>query len=335
MCPLAGWASSGTSPMPGRGDRARPGMMAVLYAISMRAADAIVSSAPKPMKIFPISEAWSQPELSSPLAADVSAMATARVGAGGALAGSVRSTSLSSSGEVTWVSAAGCASPGLFGAACTISLARADMARAFPAIGLSGVPAAASCALALATDGGIAGEVPALSAAASGASAFFVVEDFSAILSSLRCACLFQSREPCRVYLRTATRSVAALSLSELAAFASATALSSAAAAAGKGPAKHTNNPVANITTDRPPALMVIGNLPIGQPREAAMRPHGMSVTRQKKGIFGRAQAKAGRRCPARRVVLHRRQLLRSPRWVPAGAIDVMSLLARWIEARP
>src|ERR1700709_1558659 len=34
------------------------------YAMNMRAAEAIVSSAPKPMKIFPIREVWSQVELS-------------------------------------------------------------------------------------------------------------------------------------------------------------------------------------------------------------------------------------------------------------------------------
>jgi len=31
-----------------------------VYAMNIRAAEAIVSSAPKPMKIFPISEVWSQ-----------------------------------------------------------------------------------------------------------------------------------------------------------------------------------------------------------------------------------------------------------------------------------
>ena len=36
--------------------------------MNMRAAEAIVSSAPKPMKIFPISEVWSQVELSLLLA---------------------------------------------------------------------------------------------------------------------------------------------------------------------------------------------------------------------------------------------------------------------------
>ena len=38
------------------------------HAMNMRAAEAIVSSAPKPMKIFPISEVWSQVELSLLLA---------------------------------------------------------------------------------------------------------------------------------------------------------------------------------------------------------------------------------------------------------------------------
>ena len=71
--------------------------------MNMRAAEAIVSSAPKPMKIFPIREVWSQVELSLLLAAvpgDVgaagaSAEAIARVGPGRALSCSARSTSLS------------------------------------------------------------------------------------------------------------------------------------------------------------------------------------------------------------------------------------------------
>ena len=58
--------------------------------MNMRAAEAIVSSAPKPMKIFPISEVWSQVELSSLLAvageAGAWAIAVARAGGGGALA---------------------------------------------------------------------------------------------------------------------------------------------------------------------------------------------------------------------------------------------------------
>ena len=68
--------------------------------MNMRAAEAIVSSAPKPMKIFPISEVWSQAEGSvfaagATAAAGGSAEAIASVPAGGALSRSERSTSLS------------------------------------------------------------------------------------------------------------------------------------------------------------------------------------------------------------------------------------------------
>ena len=75
----------------------------LVYAMNMRAAEAIVSNAPKPMKIFPISEVSSEVELSSLLAATsgagvagASAAAIVMTGAGGgALSCSVRSTSLS------------------------------------------------------------------------------------------------------------------------------------------------------------------------------------------------------------------------------------------------
>src|ERR1019366_1836614 len=68
------------------------------YAMNMRAAEAMVSSAPKPMKIFPIREVWSQVELSLLLAAKTgatgtSAEAIARVA--GLPSRSARSTSLS------------------------------------------------------------------------------------------------------------------------------------------------------------------------------------------------------------------------------------------------
>ena len=62
MCPLPGWASSGRQADP---DAALPRPVArQRYAMNMRAADAIVSKAPKAMKIFPISEVLSQVELS-------------------------------------------------------------------------------------------------------------------------------------------------------------------------------------------------------------------------------------------------------------------------------
>src|SRR5712691_403105 len=158
------------------------------------------------MKIFPIREVRSEDELSSRLStAGASAAAVAIVGAGGSLAGRVRSTSLSASGGTTGASAAGCwASTGLSAAACRISLARVDMALALP----SGVSADASCALALATDGGIAVETPPAAAATSVASALLAGDDFSATLPDVRCAC--QWREPCLAYfLLTATNSSA------------------------------------------------------------------------------------------------------------------------------
>ena len=52
MCLLPGWASSGQA------DEAACGraLVASRYAMNIRAADAIVSRAPKAMKILPISE---------------------------------------------------------------------------------------------------------------------------------------------------------------------------------------------------------------------------------------------------------------------------------------
>src|SRR5882724_1940302 len=218
------------------------------------------------MKIFPIREVRSEDELSSRLStAGASAAAVATVGVGGSLAGTVRSTSLSASGGTTGTSAAGCASTGLSAAACRISLARVDMALALP----SGVSADASFALALATDGGIALETPPSSAAASVASAFPARDDFSATLPELRCACLFKWREPCLAYFLTATNSSAPRPDSVLADFESVTALSSAPAATGDGPAKHAKSPVASINTGRALVLMVIYNLSTDQPRKS------------------------------------------------------------------
>ena len=75
------------------------------YAMNMRAAEAIVNSAPKPMKIFPIREVWSQVELSLLLAAGGRGGRLGRsyrqrrppaaVPAAGGLSCSARSTSLS------------------------------------------------------------------------------------------------------------------------------------------------------------------------------------------------------------------------------------------------
>ena len=64
MCPLAGWASSGAEAADADALAQRAGAADNCYAMNMRAAEAIVSSAPKAMKILPISEVWSQVELS-------------------------------------------------------------------------------------------------------------------------------------------------------------------------------------------------------------------------------------------------------------------------------
>jgi len=77
--------------------RAGAGGVETSYAMNMRAAEATVSSAPKPMKIFPIREVWSQAELSVLFAATGLAGtgagggtgASAAAGAAGALSCSV------------------------------------------------------------------------------------------------------------------------------------------------------------------------------------------------------------------------------------------------------
>ena len=87
-------------------------------AMNMRAAEAIVSSAPKPIKIFPISEVSSHTEC-SPLAAitgaERAAGASGVAAGGGALSRSARSESLSWSGAADWFSLAGWP-----GAACAV-----------------------------------------------------------------------------------------------------------------------------------------------------------------------------------------------------------------------
>ena len=85
-------------------------------------------------------------------------------------------------------------------------LAFADIALALSA----GASAEASCALALATDGGIVVERPVSSSAIS--VAFLPVEDFSAALPDFRCAYFFQWREPCLVYFFVAAGAPAAVS---------------------------------------------------------------------------------------------------------------------------
>ena len=79
--------------------------------MNIRAAEAIVSSAPKPMKIFPIKEVSSQGEFALLLAITGAVAATggsaeAIAAVAGAVSCRARSTSLSWSAATTWVSPA-------------------------------------------------------------------------------------------------------------------------------------------------------------------------------------------------------------------------------------
>ena len=143
------------------------------------------------------------------------------------------------------------------------------------------------CALALATDGGIAGERSPSSAVVGRLVAGWRLS--APTLPDLRCAYFFQWCEPCLAYLLSATGVPA---VSDFAAAAA----SSAPAAACDGPAKHTKSPVASINAERPLALMVIALIsPFASPRREK-RPRGVSAAGQKKGIFGQYRAKTGQR---------------------------------------
>ena len=163
--------------------------------MNIRAADAIVSSAPKPMKIFPIRDVWSQVELSL-------VIVTAAV-AGGVLAGaavglaasvpavvglpscSVLSTSLSWSAATMKVRPSAVALAELSDRAAGTSVPDGMTAAA-----LSCTPASSICALALAIDGGMLEET-LLSADAGVASGAVLSASLSsafvAIAWDLRC----------------------------------------------------------------------------------------------------------------------------------------------------
>src|SRR4029079_16536714 len=135
------------------------------YAMNMRAADAIVSRAPKAMKIFPISEVLSRVELSLPAVSEdgleVEAITTVcEVVATGCSEGfNDRSKLLSWSVAITPASAGASASAGLSAAACRTVLAFSDMAADMPLALWGGASAAVICALAWAIEGGIAAAV--------------------------------------------------------------------------------------------------------------------------------------------------------------------------------
>lgn len=164
----------------------RPGR-AVAQAMNMRAADAIVSSAPNAMKIFPIRDVWSHAEGSLPEASVgavdgvglVTARATVRLDG---VSCKARSTSLSWSEATTASSGAAWASVGLSAVASNMVLALAVIALALS----PDESAEAICALALATDAGIADDATALLSTAFLAS--LLSEDFELTLADLRWA---------------------------------------------------------------------------------------------------------------------------------------------------
>src|SRR6195952_1585656 len=143
---------------------------------------------------------------------------------------------------------------------CSRSRACEDSAVALSA----GASADASCALALATEGGSEDELPSSFGAASASSVFFFSEIFfsevftasvesrEATFADLRCddTC-FQCRD-FLVNLFSATGGPAAVSVLD------AVTPPSASSAACNGPDTHTQNPAAMINAERPLALMFI-----------------------------------------------------------------------------
>ena len=120
-------------------------------------------------------------------------------------------------------------------------MARADIALALPV----GVSADASCALALATEGGIAVEPASLLAAASASVAFLSAVDFSAVLLDLRCAW----RDLVNFFSAIGAPACLGCLVSKPQVVAS-----SAPSAACSGPAKHAQIPVADDDQCRAPA---------------------------------------------------------------------------------
>src|SRR6202051_1539394 len=174
------------------------------------------------------------------------------------------------------------------------------------AASLVGESEAANSALALATDGGMSddagGGVDDLSASAAATSlarAFLSSlssVDFSATMLDRWCASLLQVREPCLVYLLSAIGAPAV----ELAVVAS------LPAAAGDGPAKHTQSPATSINAERPLPLIFIRQSPhLPVPRRNETSPRGHSAA--KKGNLRASPGKSGA------IASCRSGILRSP----------------------
>src|SRR6185312_2796259 len=247
MCPLPGWSSSGAG-------RQAPRPDTVGYAMNIRAADATVSSAPKAMKTFPISDVLSSVELSltseDGLEVEASTTPCVVVAAVGCSGGVKERSNVVVWSEVTAPGSAGAsASAGLSAAACRTELAFSDIAADMP-LALSGAASAAGiCALALATRSGSAGEAP-LASATCFSSAFLFSFAFDAVCVDLRWAWrFFWGRASCPADLPDSAPSgfaTAALSAS------------APAAIAGNGPARLAQSPAAKIKTDPALALIVM-----------------------------------------------------------------------------
>jgi hypothetical protein len=180
--------------------------------------------------------------------------------------------------------------------------------------------AEAICALALATDAGIA---DTLGSAASFSTAFLVSllsEDFEPAFAYLRWAIRFPLREDCLPDVAISDFDAAAGSLL------------APAALDGDCPANHTNSPAVSIKAERPLALIVIWQSPHLPAPIRAKRPRRVSRARQKKGIFGQLPAKAGQLHCIERLfpgIFLAPACLEPRRRVRARAIDVMSLPGR------
>ena len=145
-----------------------------------------------------------------------------------------------------------------------------------------GVSAAASRALALATEDGIAGDVGAICRRCcrglQSASASLSVAGFHRHLagSAMRRG-FFQWREPCLAYLLSATGAPACLRSCSRGRVVS-------VAAARDGPAKHTKTPLRRINAERPLALIFIWQSPHLPAPESEMRPSRRVRSGAKKG---------------------------------------------------
>ena len=260
----------------------------------MRAAEAIVSSAPKPMKILPISEVWSQALSLLLAAAAARALRRSRgrlgeamaIGAAGALPScSARSTSLSWSAADDLGSSRGLRVSRIVRCACTISLARTDMACGVAGRRVGGRQLRVGVGDRWRHLGrwerrrlvGVVGRDV-------GAAAFLSLSTWI-------------SAPPCRICgARTVSSGASVLGncwaqrcpAVELAAVAS-----RALAAACEGPAKHIQSPAARINAERPLALMVIWQSPHLPAARSEMRPSRHVRSGAKKGNL---RAKSGRK---------------------------------------